>query len=317
MATATKISGRQAFAARAFQFVYPAMQRMFYRSPELEFATKTIAAPLTVTVPTRHGDIPALVFAPTDEDITAQLKRGETPPVHVLTHGGAFIIQYPQEEGNVARYLASELGAYVVIPDYLAAPQAQHPVAEQQTYDTFLWARENATRFGWDGDRMTVGGPSAGGQLALEVALQAIDAGTYVPLAVSTEYGVADMSRANAERPSTKKNPVVSPALMSLVHGTYFKGVDWKSPLASPIYHPRLAELPPTLVMTAEFDTLKNESNDLANKLRDLGVDVTHHEFPGVDHGFTHQKPVDVAKAAITMLGDHLRTAYNAALTNR
>jgi acetyl esterase/lipase len=297
-------------AARSFQAVYPAMQRLFFRSPELEFATQEIADPTTIKVPTRHGEIDALVYAPTQKDIAAATAKGEKPPVHVITHGGAFIIQYPSEEGNVARYLASEVGCYVVVPDYLAAPQAQFPVAEDQCFDTFQWVH-GATDQGWDTDRVTVGGPSAGGKLALTVALDAIEAGGYQPLAVTTEYGVADLSRGNEDRPSTKKRPVVGPQLMNLVQGTYYKGTDRHDPRVSPIFHPQLAEMPPTLVLTAEFDTLKHESNDLAAKLGQLGVAVTHHEYEGVDHGFTHQKPVETAKAAIDAIAGHIRTAYN------
>lgn len=300
-------------AARAFQLVYPFVQRAFYRSSELEFATQDIAEPATIQIPTRHGAVSALVFSPTVADIERQRETGRKPPVHVLTHGGAFILQYPQEEGNVARYLASEVGAFVVVPDYTAAPQAQFPVAEDQNYDVFNWVHESTDQ-PWDTKRVSVGGPSAGGKYALSVALDAIDAGTYVPVAVSSEYGVADLSRPDSMRTSTKKRPTVSPTLMRLVRGTYFKGADLSDPRVSPLLHPRLKNLPPTLVMTAELDTLKHESNDLADTLRGLGVSVTHHEFPGVDHGFTHQKPVEVARAAITMLGNHLRAAYDAAL---
>jgi acetyl esterase len=308
------IAWRHAAAARAFQFVFPALQRAFFRSKELEFATKKIADPTRVTLPTRHGTIEALIFAPTDADLADLAGRGERPPVHLRTHGGAFIVQYPIEEGNVARYLASEVGCYVVIPDYTAAPQARHPVAEQQCYDALQWVRSMADSRGWDAERVSVGGPSAGGQLALEVALQAIDAGSYLPVAITSEYGVADVSRTNAQRTSSKRMPIVAPPLMNLVRNTYFKDVDLTSGMVSPILHPRLAELPPTLVMTAEFDTLRHESNDLAVQLDKLGVEVTHREFAGVDHGFTHQKPAGTAREAIRMIGDHLHTAYARAL---
>ena len=65
--------------------------------------------------------------------------------------------------------------------------------------------------------------------------------------------------------------------------------------------------------MTAEFDTLKHEGNALAKRLKELGVEVTHREFAGADHAFTHQKPFDVAREAIAMIGEHLRKAYRAA----
>lgn len=304
------IKRRHAYAARAFQLVYPAMQKLFFASPELEFATKPIAKPRFMTIPTRHGDIRALVYSPTPADVTAQRARGELTPVHLLTHGGAFIIQYLYDEGNVARYLASEVGCHVVVPEYAAAPQVRYPVAEEQCLDALNWVRETAAGQGWDRERITVGGPSAGGKLALSVALAAIDEGGFVPLAVTSEYGCADIGRTDAERWSAKKSPVVSPALMSLVRNTYYTGTDLRSPGVSPLYHPALAELPPTLILTAEFDTLRHESNDLAEKLEHLGVAVTHHEFAGVDHGFTHQKPVATARAAIDMIADHLRAAF-------
>ncbi|MFD8970772.1 alpha/beta hydrolase [Streptomyces sp. NPDC059568] len=124
------------------------------------------------------------------------------------------------------------------------------------------------------------------------------------------------MSRSDDLRTSDKRHPIVGRPLMRLVRNTYFKDVDVISGQASPLLHPSLNRMPPTLVLTAEFDTLRHESNDLADKLRDLGVQVTHHQFPGIDHGFTHQKPVGSARHAIAMVGDHLAAAYAAAVTH-
>ena len=228
-----------------FQATYPAVRRLLYSSPKLQFATKPIARPRKVTIPTRHRNLAALVYSPVPVDIERQLTEGVLPPVHLITHGGAFIIRVPEQEDNVARYLASEAGAFVVIPDYDTAPAARFPVSEKETYDAFRWVHENGAAMGWDGDRVSVGGASAGGKLALNVALQAIDDGYYRPVAVSSEYGVADLSMPDELRTSEKKRPVVAPGLMKLVRETYFAGADVTSPLASPALHPRLTELPP------------------------------------------------------------------------
>jgi acetyl esterase len=223
----------------------------------------------------------------------------------------------PGQEDNVARYLASEVGAFVVIPDYDTAPAVRFPVAEQEAYDAFRWVRENGAVMGWDGDRVSVGGPGAGGKLALNVALQAIDDGYGRPVAVCSGYGVADLSMPDELRTSSKKRPAVTPPLMKLVRQTYFAGADVTSPLASPARHPRLAELPPTLILTAGHDTLRHESNALARTLASLGVPVTYREFPDADHGFTHAKPVQTARAAIRLLGAHLTRAYDTATAAR
>ncbi|MFZ4892904.1 alpha/beta hydrolase [Plantibacter sp. Mn2098] len=300
--------------AHRMQALFPLMRVLFVNSPQLRFATKKIAKPTRITIPTRHGDIGALVYSPTARDIEAQLAAGHRPPVHLITHGGGFILRTPKQEDNVAQYLASEVGCFVVIPDYDAAPQVRFPVEEEESYDAFRWIHAHGGEFGWDQDRITVGGASAGGKLALNVALMAIDDGHYVPLAVSSEYGASDMSIPDEQRTSTKKNPIVGRGLMTLIRKTYFLGADLTDPLASPALHPRLAELPPTLIETAELDTLKHESNALAAEPVRRGVDVTHREFAGVDHAFTHAKPVEVAREAITMIGDHLRKAFASAL---
>ncbi|MEV6983289.1 alpha/beta hydrolase [Sphaerisporangium sp. NPDC051017] len=310
LGTDPAIHWRDALSARLMQAMFPAMFRLQYSSPDVQFATKKIAKPSRITIPTRHGKVRALLYAPTPEDVTAALASGRRPPVHLITHGGAFIIRVPRQEDNIARYLASEIGCHVVIPDYDTAPKVRFPVSEQQTYDVFRWIHENGHVHGWDGERVSVGGPSAGGKFALNVAQQAIDDGGYRPVAVSSEFGAADLVRDDSLRTSAKPNPVVPPAMMGLVRRTYFKGVDPSDPLASPARYARLAELPPTLIMTAEYDTLRHEMNDLAADLASKGVAVTHREFAGVDHGFTHTKPVEVAREAITLLGEHLQKAY-------
>lgn len=304
------IHWRAALSARTFQLLFPIAFRLQYSSPELQFATKKIAKPKRITIPTRHGKLKALVYAPAPEDIAAWLALGRRPPVHLVIHGGAFIVRVPRQEDNVARYLASEVGCYVVIPDYDTAPKVRFPVSEEQTYDAFRWIHASGEANGWDGEHVSVGGPSAGGKFALNVAQQAIDDGAYLPVAVSAEYSAADISRPDSMRTSPKPNPVVPAQMMDLVRRTYFKGADLTSPLASPARFDRLAEFPPTLIMTAAYDTLRHEMNDLAADLAAKGVQVTHRQFDGVDHGFTHTKPVEVAREAITLIGDLLRKAY-------
>ena len=97
---------------------------------------------------------------------------------------------------------------------------------------------------------------------------------------------------------------------MNLVRTTYFVGADLTDPLVSPRYYPRLAEFPPTLIMTGGLDTLRQEMNELAADMAAKGVRVTHKEFAGVDHGFTHAKPVEVAREAIGVIGEHLCIAH-------
>jgi len=209
-----RIGLRPALSAQAVQAVFPLIDRVRYSSPDLQFATKAIGRPRQVSVPTRHGAVRALVYCPPAGDVAAQVAAGHKPPVHLITHGGAFFIRTPGQEDNVARYLASEVGCYVVIPDYDTAPKVRFPVSEQQNFDVFRWMRNHGDNYGWDAGRMTVGGASAGGKFALNVALQAIDAGEYVLLAVSAEYGAADLSMPDSRRTSPKRRPLAGPWML-------------------------------------------------------------------------------------------------------
>ena len=228
------IAFRPSLTARAFQAVFPIFQRLQLSSPKVQFATKPIAKPTKITIPTRHGDIAALLYSPTDADIAATRAAGQRPPVHFITHGGAFIIRRPSQEDNVARYVASELSAYVVIPDFDTAPTVRHPVSEQQAYDAFNWVHDNGAQFGWDGERISIGGSSAGTQVAFAVVTQALDAGSYLPVAISSEFGAADLTPWDEQPASAKARPMVSLRLIRLVRDTYFIGTDPNDPLVSP-----------------------------------------------------------------------------------
>lgn len=97
---------------------------------------------------------------------------------------------------------------------------------------------------------------------------------------------------------------------MKLIRDTYFVAADLTDPLVSLDRYDRLGEYPTTLILTAEYDTLLAEIAELAQDMAAKGVQVTYNEFAGVDHGFTHAKPAEVAREALRMIGEHLRKAY-------
>ncbi|WP_335983673.1 alpha/beta hydrolase [Streptomyces sp. CA2R106] len=307
------IAWRPALVARSFQAIFPVLGRLLLESPKLQFATKPVAAPERITIPTRHGAISALLYSPVRSDIEAELSAERRPPVHLLLHGGAFVVRRPEQEDNVARYLASEVGCFVVLPDYDVGPQVRFPVAEQQCYDAYSWLLERAGTRGWDPARVSVGGASAGAKLALSVIVQALQDGRGTPVAASLEYGASDFSLPDESRTSPRKVPVIGPWVLRMVRETYLLGADLTDPVVSPAKYPHLGDFPPLLVLTGGLDTLRHDMRVFAEWALASGTKVDHYEFAGVDHGFTHFQPVDTARAAVTMIGDHLRAAYAAA----
>jgi acetyl esterase len=286
-------------AAYVLQLVSP----LFWRPRKgLYFGTRRIAKPDEVCVPTRHGAVRCLIYRP--------LAGTPPPPVHVLIHGGGMFGRYPEQDDHVASYLASEIDAVVVSVDYDVAPQVQFPVAEEECYDVALWIRANATSRGWDPDRISVGGESAGGKLAINVCQLAYAGGAFRPCALVAAYAIADVTR--TDRTSGKRFEKISPALQRLVNDTYFADASRRlEAIASPLFDPQLAlALPATLIMTGEHDTLAPEMDRLAQLLSAAGVPVVHWRFAKTDHGFTHHPPVETAREAIALIGAHLAAAY-------
>jgi acetyl esterase len=281
---------------------------LFWRSKRtLFFASRVVAKPAVVLVPTRHGPVRCLIYrAPADAP-----RGGEGPrPVYLQIHGGGFYGRFPEQDAHVAAYIASEVGAVVVGVDYDVTPQVQFPVAEEQCYDVAVWLSETGAANGWDGSRIAVGGFSAGGKIAISICQLAHAGGAFRPCALVAVYAVADVTR--TDRTSAKRNAKISPLLQHLVNDAYFADTSRRSdPIASPLLDEHLAlAVPPALIMTGEYDALGPEMDQMAEKLRVAGVPVVHRAFAKTDHGFTHSPPVETAREAIGLIGDHLRAAF-------
>lgn len=265
-----------------------------------------IAQPLTTTVlppekslsiPTRHGSVRAVVIRP------SQAKREqETPPPPVIMqlHGGGFLNRYPEQDRHLARYLAANLGAVIVLPDYSTGPKVRYPVAEEEMYDVARWVQGAGQEHGWDGHQLLLSGISAGSKLAINICQQIHADGGQRPLAVSLIVPVTDMSR--TDRTSVVPRPAINPFVQRLVSWAYFPDAERRrEPLAAPRYDTSLPEsMPPTLIQTGEYDTLATEGRELAESLRAAGVETRHRQYAGADHDFYTGKPVERVQEMLT-----------------
>lgn len=276
--------------------------------PEITVTARPLGQPEVVRVPTRHGDVRCFVHRPHP---AAPLAAGGPPPVHVHMHGGGFILTNPSQDDFLAHYIAAEVGAVVVNVDYSTAPQVRFPVAEEQCADVLSWVARSGDRLGWDGDRVGIGGSSAGAKLALS-ALQLVhrDGGPAARAAVTLVPPV-DVSLSPDELTSPLPDPMINPRMVRILHGTYFvEAASRTDPLASPALDPHLADaLPPLLVLTGEYDTLTPSASELVRRLRIEGAEVTHHDLRQVDHdlGTSGPDPDAVLPNVLEPIGEHLR----------
>lgn len=261
--------------------------------------TVTLPKETPLTIPTRHGMIRSVLIHPRTSSTN---HGGVRPPVVIQLHGGGFLNRYPEQDRHLARYIASELGAVVVLPDYSTAPKARYPVAEKEMFDVARWVQASGETQGWDGTKLFLSGISAGSKLAINVCQQLHNNSDSRPLAVSLVVPVTDMSR--TDRTSRIPRPAISPFVQRLVAWAYFPDSErGQEALAAPRYDPNLADaMPPTLIQTGEYDTLAPEGADLARVLGDAGVDVMYRQYERADHGFYSTKPAERVAEMLTQI---------------
>ena len=239
------------------------------------------------------GGVPARVYVP----------PGSGPfPVAMMFHGGGWVIGDLATADCQSREVCRGAGVVVVSVDYRLAPEHRFPAAAEDCYAATVWTAENAGRFGGDGGRLAVVGDSAGGNLAAVVALMARDRHG-PPLAFQLlVYPVTD--GANFETASYRDNAegyLLTAAAMQWFWNHYAPDAAQRQhPYASPLLAESHAGLPPALVLTAEYDPLRDEGEAYAAKLAAAGVAAKHLRYDGFIHGFfSHTRTIPATRAAM------------------
>lgn len=258
------------------------------------------------SVPGPAGELPVRCYTPTDE---AGL------PIVVFFHGGGWTIGDLDSHDKECRAIANGAGAIVVSVDYRLAPEAKYPAAADDCFAALQWIAAHGEDLGGDPSRLAVAGDSAGGNLSAVVSLLARDQGGPALRAQALVYPAVDMRHeANDEHPSREENaagPFLLKETMDYFGECYFAAdADRLEPKASPLLADTHADLPPALVVTAEFDPLRDEGEAYARALEAAGVPVTAHRYDGQPHVFFQLSPVVPAgKELLAEISEFLRKA--------
>ena len=252
------------------------------------------------------GSVPVRVYRP----------RGSGPfPVVVMFHGGGWVIGDLDTADCQSREVCRGAGALVVSVDYRLAPEHRFPAAADDCYSATLWAAENAPAYDGDASSLAVAGDSAGGNLAAVVAQMARDRRGPAIAFQLLVYPVTD--GVNFDRPSYRDNAdgyLLTAEAMHWFWDHYAPTQDdRRHPYASPLLADDLSGLPPALVMTAEYDPLRDEGEDYARALAKAGVDARFVRYDGFIHGFfAHTRTIPATRQAMSDACAALRTALNA-----
>jgi acetyl esterase len=251
-----------------------------------------------------HGNVPVRIYRTSTED---------RAPAIVFFHGGGHVFGSCDSYDTVARFLALKTGCTLVSVDYSLAPEHPFPAAVDDCYAAARWVFDQAEALRIDPARLAVCGDSAGGNLAGVVALIARDSGDFPISAQALVYPVIDYRGGTASFERYGRGyGVLETETVTWFMEKYLPDAalrdDWR---ASPVRAGSLANLPPSLVLTAECDVLHDEGVTYFEKLRDAGVHAEHAEFPGMVHGFfSYLGLVDDAERAHETVADFLQKAW-------
>ncbi len=237
-----------------------------------------------------------------------------TLPVIVFYHGGGFVLGSLESHDGECRALALGVNAIVIAVDYRLSPEHKFPVAVDDAAAAYRWAAEKAPSLGGDPSRMAVAGDSAGGNLAAVVARDMRDH-PHKPVFQVLVYPATDMTRSMASHRHFAKGFFLTKSSIDWFLDAYLHGpLDQTHPRASPLLAGNHEGLAPGLVLTAGFDSLRDEGRAYAEALAAAGVRVKHRCVEGQVHGFFSMSAgIDSARVAVDEIIAALRAALGSA----
>lgn len=207
--------------------------------------------------------------------------------VVLYLHGGGWVLGSIDAYDAMARHLAADSGASVVLAEYRKAPEHPFPIPVDDCWEAWQWVLGNMAELAAPGAKLYLAGDSAGGNLAAVTARKARDSGGPAPDGQILIYPVTDHDFGRGSYLEAENQTLLPVAAMEYFWGHYVPDPGERShPDASPIRCEDLSGLAPALVITAEHDVLRDEGERYASELSRAGVPVQQVRWPGQMHGF-------------------------------
>ncbi|MDE0865182.1 MAG: alpha/beta hydrolase [Rubripirellula sp.] len=266
------------------------------REPVARVEDRNVAGP--------HGDVPVRLYWPQTEG---------TPPVLVYFHGGGWVLGSLETHDAICRALTNAAQCMVVSVDYRLAPEHPFPCGLEDCQAAVRWVRSAADELGVDGERIAVGGDSAGGNLAAVVANCNRDENAPPLCHQLLIYPVTDASQMTASYRENAQGYLLTALGMKMFWDLYLEESSaGESPLASPCKTVNLAGLPSATVLTAQYDPLRDEGEVYAERLQAAGNQVAMRRWEGVFHGFVgFADRVAKGQEAILFSAQRLRASFD------
>jgi acetyl esterase/lipase len=248
---------------------------------ELEGEPQPVAQVRDLTVPGPAGELPVRLYTP------HLAPQGTRPtPLVVFFHGGGWVRGSVEIADRPCRALANTSGCTVASVEYRLAPESKFPAAAEDCYAVVSWLAKHAGELDSDSERVAIAGDSAGGNLAAAVALMARDRGGP---SLSYQVLIYPATDARGDYPSRRENAegyFLTTRAMEWYWRHYLSDdASRDNPYVSPLRAVNHSDLPPALIVTCEYDPLRDEGEAYGEKLREAGVPVKVSRYEGMVHG--------------------------------
>ena len=273
----------------------------------LQSASEPVGEPVAKvenrTIPGPAGEMPIRIYTP----------QGNGPfPILVYLHGGGWSICSLDTHDAPCRSLANGANGVVVSVEYRLAPEHKFPAGLQDCYAATLWVAEHAAELNGDVSRLALGGDSAGGNLTAVITQMVRDQGGPRLTFQLLIYPATDLTAQTLSKTENATGYFLTRDDMDWFEEHYLQKQEEKlNPMVSPLLARDVSHLPPALIVTAEYDPLRDEGEQYGQRLQEAGVPVILRRYDGLTHGFLNTTSViDKARDALAQSAQTLREAF-------
>jgi acetyl esterase len=267
-------------------------------------APEMVGAVRDELIPGPEGEIRVRLYRP---------ESGERFPILVYFHAGGWVLGDVDRCDSICRSLTNLVQCVIVSVDYRLAPEHPFPAAVQDAFTATQWALTQGQIIGGDPTRVAVAGEGAGGNLAAVVAQMARDSNAPRPVyqvliypILNHAFDTASYERFSHVRPLTRSE-------MRWFWSHYLPtAAAGANCYASPLQAEDLRDLPPGLILTAEYDVVRDEGEEYGRRLEEAGVPMLARRCEGLTHGFLEMAPVvERAQDALGEIAYWLRSVFS------
>ena len=236
-------------------------------------------------------EVPVRLYFPSEEAMSGEPVEGEKYPVLLFFHGGGWVTESAENYDRVCSRMAQSTGHIVMSVEYRLAPEYRFPVPLEDCYAAAKALYMGHLVLPADPDQITIIGDSAGGNLAAAVCLKARDTGEFIPKKQILIYPALNNCYTEGSPYKSVQENGEGYLLTAVKMEDYLKlyessPEDRQNPYFAPILEKDLSHMPETLILTAEFDPLRDEGEEYGKRLKEANNYVEIHRIPDALHGY-------------------------------